>query len=340
MRPIDQASSVGSGALGKNRLRFATYRTLLSAIGTPGPRASMESRMDNLSGIGVFVQVANTLSFTESGRLLGISSSAVGKSIARLEQRLGVRLLHRSTRSMTLTAEGQRFLERCRRVLCELEAAQLELTSAALGPSGRLRISMPRVGELVMPVLIDFMQRYPQIELDIDLSNRMVDVFEEGFDAVIRTGPMQDSRLTARQLGIFTQRLVASPEYLHGHGTPQQPADLLEHACLMYRFHASGKLDRWPLLGSQELQGTLRQRAICNTLDSLLRVTRAGLGIACLPDFMIAEDVAAGRLRPVLTEHMEHGGAFWMLWPSSKYALPKLRVFIDHMTTSLFGARP
>lgn len=294
--------------------------------------------MDNLSGIGVFVQVANTRSFTESGRLLGISSSAVGKSIARLEQRLGIRLFHRSTRSMTLTAEGQRFLERCRRVLCELEAAQLELSSAALGPRGRLRISMPRVGELVMPVLIDFMQRYPQIELDIDLSNRMVDVFEEGFDAVIRTGPMQDSRLTARQLGSFAQQLVASPDYLHSHGTPQQPADLLEHACLMYRFHASGKLDRWPLRGADtDLESALKQRVICNTLDSLLRVTRSGLGIACLPDFLIAEDIAAGRLRPVLADHMEHGGAFWMLWPNSKYALPKLRVFIDHMTTTLFS---
>lgn len=294
--------------------------------------------MDNLSGIGVFVQVANTRSFTESGRQLGISSSAVGKSIARLEQRLGVRLLHRSTRSMTLTAEGQRFLERCRRVLCELEAAQLELTSAAEGPSGRLRISMPRVGELVMPVLIDFMQRYPQIELDVDLSNRMVDVFEEGFDAVIRTGPMQDSRLTARQLGTFAQQLVASPDYLHGHGIPKQPADLLDHACLMYRFHASGKLERWPLQGaSADLQHALKQRVICNTLDSLLRVTRSGLGIACLPDFLIAEDIASGRLQPVLVDHMERNGAFWMLWPNSKYALPKLRVFIDHMTSSLFA---
>ena len=294
--------------------------------------------MDNLSGIALFVHVANTRSFTESGRLLGLSSSAVGKGIARLEQRLAVRLLHRNTRSMTLTAEGQRFLERCRRVLCELEAAQLELSSAALGPSGRLRISMPRVGELVMPVLIDFMQRYPQIELDIDLSNRMVDVFEEGFDAVIRTGPMQDSRLTSRKLGTFSQKLVASPDYLHSHGTPQSPADLLEHACLLYRFHASGKLERWPLHGaSADLQGELRQRVVCNTLDSLLKVTRSGLGIACLPDFLIAEDIAAGRLRPLLTDHMEHGGAFWMLWPNSKYALPKLRVFIDHMSTTLFN---
>ncbi|OLU13568.1 LysR family transcriptional regulator [Pseudomonas sp. PA1(2017)] len=297
--------------------------------------------MDNLSGIAVFVQVANTCSFTDSARLLGVSASAVGKSIARLEQRLGVRLLHRSTRSMTLTPEGQRFLERCRKVLCELEAAQLEISSAAAAPSGRLRISLPRVGELVMPVLIEFMQRYPQIELDIDLSNRMVDIFEEGFDAVTRTGTLQDSRLTARQLGSFSLNLVATPDYLHQHGTPSTPAELREHACLMHRFHASGKLERWPLRGNHsDLQATLKPRAICNSIASLLQVACAGQGIACLPDFMVARQIATGRLQTVLADHLDSAGTFWMLWPTSKYALPKLRALIDHMGANLFGAQP
>lgn len=294
--------------------------------------------MDNLSGIAVFVQVANIRSFTDSARLLGISASAVGKSIARLEQRLGVRLLHRSTRSMTLTAEGQRFLERCRKVLCELEAAQLEISSAAATPSGRLRISLPRVGELVMPVLIEFMQRYPQIELDIDLSNRMVDIFEEGFDAVIRTGSLQDSRLTARQLGSFSQRLVATPDYLLQHGSPTTPAELREHACLMHRSHASGKLERWPLQGPElDLENTLKPRAICNSIDSLLQIACAGQGIACLPDFMVDAAIDDGKLQLILANHLSHSGAFWMLWPNSKYALPKLRVFIDHMSSRLFA---
>ena len=294
--------------------------------------------MDNLSGIAIFVQVANTRSFTESGRLLDISASAVGKSIARLEQRLGVRLLHRSTRSMTLTAEGQRFLERCRRVLCELEAAQLEISNAAAAPSGRLRISVPRVGELLMPVLIAFMQRHPQIELDIDLSNRMVDIFEEGFDAVIRTGHLPDSRLTARQLGHFSQRLVATPDYLRQHGTPGTPDDLREHACLMHRFHASGKLERWPLRnGHSDLEATLKPRAICNSIDSLLQIACAGQGIACLPDFMVDRQIAAGHLHTLLPDHLDSTGTFWMLWPTSKYALPKLRALIDHMSDRLFA---
>jgi DNA-binding transcriptional LysR family regulator len=158
--------------------------------------------MDSLSGIAMFVQVAETRSFTEAGRLLGVSSSAVGKSIARMEERLGVRLFHRSTRSM--------FLERCRRILGEVEAAEAELSNAAGSPRGRLRISTPQLSGLIMPALDGFMVQYPEIELDIDLSDRMVDIIEEGFDAVIRTGEQHDSRLVSRRLGSCGQVLPAA----------------------------------------------------------------------------------------------------------------------------------
>lgn len=172
--------------------------------------------MDSLGSISVFVQVADVRSFTEAGRVLGISSSAVGKSIARLEERLTVRLFHRSTRSITLTAEGALYLERCRRILAEVEAAEFELCSAASAPKGKLRISVPQVHSLVMPVLTEFMQRYPEIELDIDLTDRMVDVVEEGFDAVVRTGNPKDSRLMARPLGGFARCWSAHRSTLPG----------------------------------------------------------------------------------------------------------------------------
>ncbi|ELX08000.1 HTH-type transcriptional regulator [Janthinobacterium sp. HH01] len=142
--------------------------------------------MDSLSGISLFVAVAETRSFTKAGAQLGISSSAVGKSIARMEQRLAVRLFHRSTRSITLTAEGTLFLERCRRILSEVEAAEAELSELSGTPSGRLRVSTPQLTGLVMPTLTGFMRRYPDIALEIDLSERMVDIIEEGYDAVIR----------------------------------------------------------------------------------------------------------------------------------------------------------
>ena len=164
--------------------------------------------MDSLNNFVVFVQVAETRSFVAAGRLLGVSASAVGKSMARLEDRLGVRLFHRSTRSVTLTAEGTLFLERSRRILAEIEAAELELRQATDAPRGRLRVSLPLVSSLVLPVLSDFMRMYPDIELDLDFTDRLVDVIEEGFDAVVRTGAPADSRLSARRLGTYRAMLV------------------------------------------------------------------------------------------------------------------------------------
>ncbi|MGO1252808.1 MAG: LysR family transcriptional regulator, partial [Alcaligenes aquatilis] len=144
--------------------------------------------MDSLNSFVVFVQVAEVRSFVAAGRLLGVSASAVGKSVARLEEKLGVRLFHRSTRSVSLTAEGSLFLERSRRILAEIEAAEQELSQATTMPHGRLRVSLPLVSSLLLPVLGEFMREYPEIELDLDFSDRLVDVIEEGFDAVVRTG--------------------------------------------------------------------------------------------------------------------------------------------------------
>lgn len=157
--------------------------------------------MESLSSLNVFVHVAETRSFVAAGRILGVSASAVGKSIARMETKLKVRLFHRSTRSVTLTAEGALFLERSRRIVAELEAAESELSQLSENPRGRLRLSLPLVSTLLLPVLGEFMRRYPDIELDLDFTDRVVDVVEEGFDAVVRTGQMVDSRLSMRKLG-------------------------------------------------------------------------------------------------------------------------------------------
>lgn len=293
--------------------------------------------MDSLGSISVFVQVAETRSFTEAGRLQGVSSSAVGKSIARLEARLGVRLFQRTTRSVTLTSEGALFLERCRKILAEVEAAEFELCDAAAKPHGKLRISLPQVHGLVMPVMNEFMALYPQIELDLDLTDRMVDVIEEGFDAVIRTGKPRDSRLMARPLGEFHMVLVASPAYLAQRGVPQSPGDLAAHACLRHTFHATGKLETWPLVRAQgAAEPTLPTRLVSTSIEAVSHAALAGMGIACLPDFMTREAEAQGRLRRVLDAHLQHTGQFWVLWPSSRHATAKLRVFIDHLSARLF----
>lgn len=296
--------------------------------------------MESLNGIAFFVQAAEARSFSGAGRSLGVSSSAVGKSISRLEERLGVRLFHRSTRSITLTAEGTLFLERCRRILSEVEAAELELSETQQVPSGCLRISLPLVGALVMPALTAFMQCYPAVQLDVDFSDRMVDVIEEGFDVVMRTGEPADSRLMSRPLGSYRLQLVASPGYLKSHGVPRLPADLFHHACLHHRFPSTGRLESWPLPcepGATELN--LPTTMVCNTSSALMDVAMAGLGIACLPDFMVRQAVATGELLLVLDKYINHQGTFRLLWPSSKYLSPRIRVFIDFMVGTLFAEK-
>ena len=293
--------------------------------------------MDSLGGFTVFVQVAETRSFVAAGRLLGVSASAIGKSVARLEDKLGVRLFHRSTRSITLTAEGLLFLERSRRILAEIEAAELELSQSHAAPRGRLRVSLPLVSTLVLPVLGQFMRQYPEVELDLDFSDRMVDVIEEGFDAVVRTGEPADSRLSARKLGSFQTVLVASPGYLAQRGMPMRPGDLAGHVCLHFRYPTTGKLEVWPLrMGPGEAPAELPISMVCNNIETRVCFALQGLGIACLPDFSIREALADGRLQSVLAPYVEHTGSFHVLWPSGRQVPPKIRVFVDFLSERVF----
>jgi DNA-binding transcriptional LysR family regulator len=288
--------------------------------------------MDSLGGISLFVTVAETRSFTKAGNQLGISSSAVGKSIARMEERLAVRLFHRSTRSITLTAEGELFLERCRRILGEVEAAEAELSEVAGAPRGRLRVGTPQLTALIMPVLTGFKRRYPDIALDIDLSERMVDIIEEGFDAVIRTGTQNDSRLSSRRIGSCRQVVVASSAYLERHGRPLHPRDLARHACLLHKFAASGRIERWPFtLPPGEAEPLLKEHMTCSNIEALVYALLQDEGIAFLPTFIVADELEQGRLQTVLEDYMDQTVTLSMLWPASRYASPKLRAFIDYV---------
>jgi len=296
--------------------------------------------MDSLGSLNAFVQAAEARSFTLAGRQLGVSSSAVGKAIARLEERLGVRLFHRSTRTITLTPEGALFLERCRRIFGEVEAAELELAETQGAPRGKLRVSMPLAGMLMMPALSAFMRAYPEIRLEIDFSDRLVDIIDEGFDAVVRAGGMGDSRLMVRSLGTFRLQLVGAPAYFARRGTPQKPDDLLSHACLLHRYATNGKLERWPLRrGRKDIDIDLPQTAVVSTIEPLIYMAEQGLGIACLPDFAIRRQLEKGILVAVLADHTHHEGVFRLLWPSSRYVSPKLRAFVDFMAKYLFPVR-
>ena len=292
--------------------------------------------MDKLAALDAFVQSAETGSFVAAGRQLGLSASAVGKAVVRLEQRLDVRLFHRNTRNMTLTEEGRLFLERCRRILEEVEAAEAELARSNRTPRGRLRVSLPLVGMLLTPVMAGFMRAWPEVQLDLDFTDRLVDIVEDGFDAVIRTGPPSDSRLMSRNLGRFKLKIVAAPDYLAQYGVPETPDDLAQHQCLHQRSPTTGKLRPWPLVRTEgQRKITLPERMSATAVDPLIALATEGLGIACLPPFAIRAEIAEGRLVPLLEDWVQETDQFNILWPASRQITPRLRAFIDFMAEHL-----
>ena len=290
--------------------------------------------MDKLVAYEAFVRSAETGSFVAAGARLGLSASAVGKAVARLEQRLGTRLFHRNTRSMTLTEEGRLFLDRCRGIFEQVDAAEAELQRARQVPAGRLRVSLPMVGMLLSPILADFMRQWPEVRLELDFTDRLVDVVEEGFDAVVRTGKPTNSQLRGRSLGSFRLRIVASPAYLETHGTPAAPADLAGHQCLHQRSPTTGRIRTWPLDDNGRLP-VLPERMSATVLDPLVGMAIEGLGIACLPPFAIRDELANGRLVSLLESHVTVEDRFSLLWPASRQVTPKLRVFADFMAQHL-----
>ena len=294
--------------------------------------------MDKLGTLSIFIQVAEAGSFVAAGHRLGLSGSAVGKAIARLEDEMGVRLFNRSTRSMALTEDGSFFLDTCRRIQSEFETAQAQLSRSHATPRGQLRVSLPLAGMLLMPTISDFMRAYPLISLDLDFTDRLVDVIEEGFDAVIRTGDVKDTRLMSRKLGTFRHRIVASPEYLGKHGRPEVPEDLLGHRCLHHRYANSGRLEPWPLhRDGREVKLDLPVTTVASTLDPLIFLAERAFGITCLPPFAVSAELAEGKLVSLLEDYLRETGTFRVLWPTNRYLSPKVRAFVDFMAANLFA---
>lgn len=294
--------------------------------------------MESLSGITAFVRTAETLSFVAAGRSLGISASAVGKSVAKLEQHLGVRLFQRTTRRIALTEEGALFYGRCSRVLDDLRDAEAMLSHVARAPRGKLRVSLPTIGyRFLLPILPEFRRAYPEVELDIDFNDRIVDVIEEGLDAVIRSGELTDSSLMSRRIGPFRFMLCAAPAYLERRSVPQVPKDLEKHDCLRFRFPTTAELQDWSLTDAGTANPFRLPAALtCNNMEALRAAAISGLGIAYMPDFLAQDAIASGALRTVLDEYLVDPGQFSILWPSSRHLSPKLRVFVDFVCERLF----
>ncbi|PLR33324.1 LysR family transcriptional regulator [Chimaeribacter californicus] len=290
--------------------------------------------MDSFTSLTSFVRTAETLSFVQAARTLGISASAVGKNVARLEKKLGVRLFNRCTRSVSLTAEGATLLARCQSILEQLREAEAELTTAVSHPTGTLRVSFPVIGyRLMLPLLPAFTQRYPGIDLDLDFSDRLVNVIDEGFDVAIRSGEIGDSRLTAKTLGHFRFVLCASPAYLQAYGEPRTPHDLPSHKCILFRFPSTGLIQAWDL-NAYRVTGEFRALSLLtlNNIEAMVGAALSGLGICYVPDFVVREALKQGQLIQILPDYCDRRSHFSALWPASRYLSPRIRCFIDFLS--------
>ncbi|MGS1010641.1 LysR family transcriptional regulator [Achromobacter anxifer] len=286
--------------------------------------------IESFSGMVAFAVTVESGSFAAAGRKLGLSASAAGKAVERLELKLGVRLLHRSTRSLGPTGEGEVLYRYVTKILQDLQEAERELQLLQNTPRGRLKISVPTVmgRRIVLPALSDFHSRFPEVVVDISLDDLIVDVIEDGYDVVLRLGELQDSGLQARSIGPHAFTTCASPAYLARHGIPRTPADLSEHHCIHYRFPTTGRPETWAFKGVQP--GKLpKPSSVLNDGEALAAAAVSGLGIVQAPSYLVKPDVAAGRLQPVLEDYTENRGSVSLLWPPRSAEIARVRVFID-----------
>ncbi len=287
---------------------------------------------DPFRGISVFMQVVQAGSFTLAAERLDMSKSGVAKSIARLEATLRVQLFQRTTRRLSLTDEGRQFSEGCLRALAELEGAQGAVTARRQTLSGRLRIDLPVVfgRRWVLPALLEIAGEHPALDLDVSLTDRRVDLVEDGVDLVIRIGPLQDSAtLVARPLGVQQAVLVAHSDYLARHGQPRTLNDLHRHACIT--FGSGGQTRPWHFLDPQGRSQPLavRGRLGLNHSEAILDAVVAGHGIALLSDWLVADQLRAGRLVQVLPEVRTQGFPIHAVWQKSQHLSARVRHVVD-----------
>lgn len=290
---------------------------------------------DRYAEIQAFVSIARLASFGAAASQLGLTASATSRKLQALEARLGVRLLQRTTRRVTLTEAGQQYLLHCERWLSDLDDADAALADLQGQVRGRLRASVPsNFGRLhVVPALPDFLAAYPELDLDLDFNDRYLDLVEAQIDVAIRIGRLDDSRLVARKLADNRRLLAASPDYLARRGTPQHPGELAQHSCLHFSRYSEGELWRLHKGGeTQEIQVRGRMRA--NNGEALVEAALAGYGILQSASFIVGPALQQGWLVEVLPDWHIAPSAIWAVYPHGRFLAPKVRAFID-----FFGQR-
>lgn len=288
--------------------------------------------MPNLEGIPEFLEVVNSGSFSRAAEKLQVSTPQVSRAVSRLESRLGVRLLHRTTRKLSLTDEGKRYLNYCQQSMTLLEDAELELGQSNENPSGLMKINLAGWFQerFLIPLLTDFIKRYPKLELSLTLTDNNVDLVTEGYDLSICGGELKDSSLNARRLAGCRFCLCASPAYLYEHGTPQTLDDLEHHNCL------AGLDRKWQLSDhSHSFDYEVRGNWRSDNAHAILTATLHGAGIGFLPVFAVDEMLTEGGLIELLPDFTRHSTPVWAVYPSRQMLSAKVRVFIDYLIESL-----
>ncbi len=292
---------------------------------------------ERLTGLFAFARAGSLGSYTAAARSLGVSSSAVSKSVQRLERQLGLSLFTRTTRSLTLTPEGRELHERALKLLRDAEEIEQAASAVRAEPSGTLRIaaSLPIGLHLIAPCLPGFRVQHPKVLIDVRLDDHFVDLVDQGIDVAVRLGQLADSRLLSRRLAPLRLCAFAAPSYLAARGTPVHPEEIEAHDTVNLRFQSTGQLFRWPFrVGEREIEIVPSSGVTVDASEAVVATVVAGGGIGIIATFMAEPHVARGELTPVLADFAVERHGITALWPESRRGNPAVRAFIDHLQTA------
>ncbi|MGD9479160.1 LysR family transcriptional regulator [Shinella sp. G-2] len=293
--------------------------------------------MDRIDLFRIFVRVVDCSSFTRAADMLGLPRSSVSAAVQELEGRVGARLLHRTTRVVSPTQDGAAFYERCLRLIADVEEAENVFRQTA-APSGRLRIDVPgRIGRLVLaPALPEFLDAYPEIDIDLGVTDRAVNLVEDSVDCVLRVGPLADSGLIARTLGDLPLINVASPAYLRRHGVPEMPDALHDHLAINYASPSSGRIEAWEWVedGARRTR-PMRSRVAVNSAEAYIACCVAGLGLIQIPAYDVRHHLDAGELVEVMPSYRAEPMPMTLLYPHRQHLSRRLQVFADWLEALL-----
>jgi DNA-binding transcriptional LysR family regulator len=292
--------------------------------------------MDRTDAIAVFIAVADHGSFAAAARRLGRSPASVTRAVADLESRLGVRLLTRTTRAVSTTEAGQRFLGGAKRVLADLDEIERAAAGQGTAPRGELRLTAPILfGRLhVLPIVTEFLDRFPEVQAALALVDRPVDLVEEGLDVAVRIGALGESSAVATRVGALRRIVVAAPDYLARRGTPQRPADLTDHDVVA--FSGIAGVEHWVFReAAGDVNVAIRPRLVVSTAEAAIDAARAGFGLTRVLSYQAAEDVARGSLLRVLPGYEGDEVPIHLVYPGGRHPPPKLRAFLDFTTPRL-----